>query len=125
MAKNILSGDFELVELFGKPILFTNNRVDRETVPEGWYCYDLRGSDYDPGTPISMEERVVVNHAGTILSPEKIPFAQGKNYRNIRGKMNFICEDLTISEFCEIHDLHIVDDRRGQVMKQDGLIMGM
>ena len=35
--------------------------------PEGVYCYDLRGSDYDPGEPVCVEEQVVVNHAGSVL----------------------------------------------------------
>ena len=36
-------------------------------ISEGVYCYDLRGSDYDPGDPVCVEERVVVNHAGSVL----------------------------------------------------------
>lgn len=34
---------FEHIELFGKPALFTNDRIDRDTVPDGLFCYDLRG----------------------------------------------------------------------------------
>ena len=37
-------------------------------MPEDWYCYDLRGSNYDPGEPVTMEPSVAVNHAGTILT---------------------------------------------------------
>ena len=35
--------------MFGKPALLTDSRISRFTVPQGWFCYDLRGSDYDPG----------------------------------------------------------------------------
>lgn len=54
--------DYEHIELFDVPGLFTNSRIDRETVPAGWYCYDLRGSDDDPGDPTTVEEQVTVNH---------------------------------------------------------------
>lgn len=34
-----------LAEIDGKPVLFTNMRLDRDTVPEGLFCYDVRDSD--------------------------------------------------------------------------------
>ena len=49
MAVNAKTEMFDHIELFGKPALFTNFRIDRSTVPENWYCYDFRGSDSDPG----------------------------------------------------------------------------
>ena len=54
--------EYEHVELFGKPALFTDSRISRFTVPQGWFCYDLRGSDDDPGEPIMVE-----NHVGVAL----------------------------------------------------------
>ena len=69
MAIDARKEEYEHVELFGKPALFTDSRISRFTVPQGWFCYDLRGSDYDPGRPIMVENHVVVNHAGTILTP--------------------------------------------------------
>ena len=47
MALNAKKEMFDHIELFGKPALFTNFRIDRSTVPENWYCYDFRGSDSD------------------------------------------------------------------------------
>ena len=64
--------DYEHIELFDEPGLFTNSRIDRETVPAGWYCYDLRGNDDDPGDPTTVEEQVTVNHAGTVLLPKAL-----------------------------------------------------
>lgn len=64
MSVNAREEEYEHIELFGKPALFTNSRIDRTTVPEGFYCYDLRGSDYDPGRPVTIENQVTVNHAG-------------------------------------------------------------
>jgi hypothetical protein len=64
--------EFQHIELFDKFALFTNGRIARDTVPKGWYCYDIRGSDDDPGELCYVEENVVVNHAGSVLMPEKL-----------------------------------------------------
>ena len=66
MSINAMTEEYEEAELFGRPVLFTNGRLDRATVPQGWYCYDLRGGDDDPGAPAALEEHVGVNHAGPI-----------------------------------------------------------
>ena len=72
MSVNAMTEEYEHIELFGKPALFTNARVDTHTVPDGWHVYDLRGSDNDPGSPCTLEILVVVNHAGSIVVPEPI-----------------------------------------------------
>jgi len=38
---------YEVIELFGQQALFTNLRIDRATVPDGTYCYDIRHGDDD------------------------------------------------------------------------------
>ena len=72
MKVNARTEEFQHIELFDKFALFTNGRIARDTVPKGWYCYDIRGSDDDPGELCYMEENVVVNHAGSVLMPEKL-----------------------------------------------------
>lgn len=51
---------FEHIELFDSAAMFTNARVDRSTVPDGLFCYDVRGSDDDPGALCVMENHVMV-----------------------------------------------------------------
>ena len=67
--------EYQEVELFEKPALFSNGRISRDDLPEGVYCYDLRGSDEDPGDPVSVENRVVVNHVGSVIlvTPLELP----------------------------------------------------
>ena len=72
MKVNARMEEFQHIELFDKFALFTNGRIARDTVPQGWYCYDIRGSDDDPGELCYVEENVVVNHAGSVLMPEKL-----------------------------------------------------
>lgn len=104
MALNAKKEMFDHIELFGKPALFTNFRIDRSTVPENWYCYDFRGSDSDPGKLNYVEPRVGVNHAGAVLLPEELDL-KGKDYRRVRGQINFLGSRMTLETFCEVHDL--------------------
>ena len=105
MTVNARTEEFQHLELLGKYALFTNGRIDRSAVPEGWNCYDFRGSDDDPGELRYIEESVVVNHAGSILMPEKLEFpASGR--LDVRDEFGFLDEgDMTLREFCEVHDL--------------------
>ena len=105
MSVNAMTEDYEHIELFGKPALFTNARVDTHTVPDGWYVYDLRGRDDDPGMPHTLELLVVANHAGSIVTPELISFPANQDFRAVEGKINFLGEEITLTEFCRQHDL--------------------
>ena len=42
-------------DVYKRQGLFSNGRIARDNLPEGVYCYDLRGSDYDPGDPVCVE----------------------------------------------------------------------
>ena len=97
--------EYQHFELFDKPALFTNARIDRSTVPKGWYCYDFRGSDDDPGELRYIEESVVVNHAGSVLMPEKLDIPSS-GYLDAWDGFGFLDEaDITLREFCEMHKL--------------------
>ena len=36
-----LDEDLDLIEVLDRPALFSNGRIPREAVPEGFYAYDL------------------------------------------------------------------------------------
>ena len=105
MSVNARTEEFQHIEVFDKFALFTNARIDRTTVPEGWYCYDFRGTGDDPGELRFIEESVVVNHSGSILMPEKLELpASGQ--LDAWDEFGFLDEcDVTLLEFCEVHDL--------------------
>ncbi len=116
MSADARKEEYEHIELFGKPALFTDSRISRLTVPQGWFCYDLRGSDYDPGRPIMIENRVVVNHAGTVLMPTNLKLEQEKEQRlSIKDGLNFLGECLTLEQFCEEYGLEYPADNRKYV----------
>jgi hypothetical protein len=116
MSVNAREEQYEHVELFGKPALFTDSRIDRSTVPEGFHCYDLRGSDYDPGKPVTVENQVAVNHAGTVLTAEPVTIPK-EGFRRLRGKLNFLGECLTLPEFCEEHGIALPPDNRKFILR--------
>lgn len=104
MSADAMTELFEHVELFGRQALFTDSRVDVSTVPLGLYCYDLRGSDKDPGRPVSLELNVAVNHAGTVLTPEPVRIP-ASGHRRLKDSLNFLGEEISRKEFCEGHEL--------------------
>ena len=105
MAVNARTEEFQHIEVFDKPALFTNGRIARDTVPKGWYCYDIRGSDDDPGELCYMEENVVVNHAGSVLMPEKLAIPKSGRL-DVRDELGFLDEgNMTLREFCEAHQI--------------------
>ena len=93
---------YQEVELFEKPALFSNGRISHDDLPEGVYCYDLRGSDDDPGFPICVEERVVVNHAGSVILTAPLEFSEeGRLYFTDENGLNFNGGMLTLSQFLQ------------------------
>ena len=62
---------FELVEVFDRPMLFTCLRVDRDTVPQGMYMYEVRHDDDQQGeTPFKLEPNRYNNNAYRHIDPE-------------------------------------------------------
>ena len=93
---------YQEIEMFDKPGLFSNGRIARDDLPEGVYCYDLRGSDYDPGEPVCVEERVVVNHAGSVLLTEPLELAEdGRLMLTEEEGLNFVGGFSTLAQFLQ------------------------
>ena len=93
---------YQEIELFDKPGLFSNGRIVRDNLPGGVYCYDLRGSDYDPGEPVCVEEQVVVNHAGSVLLTEPLELAEdGRLMLTEEEGLNFVGGFSTLAQFLQ------------------------
>lgn len=96
---NIENESYQLIELFGKPALFSNDRITPKDIPEGLYCYDLRHSD-DGDRFCSVEPKVAVNHGGSVITDIPLDFGE-KGYIPFSEdtEPNFLSEDLTIAEY--------------------------
>ena len=93
---------YQEIELFDKPGLLSNGRIVRDNLPEGVYCYDLRGSDYDPGEPVCVEEQVVANHAGSVLLTDPLELAEnGRLMLTEEEGLNFVGGFSTLAQFLQ------------------------
>ena len=62
---------FEIVCVNKCPYMFTNIRIDRDSIPDGFVAYDVR-DDCD-GEFLQIQNFVLVNHWGTIIGIERLP----------------------------------------------------
>ena len=90
---------YQLIELFEEPALYSNGRIDREKLPEGLYAYDLRGSDDDPGLPVTIQEHVVVNHAATVITATPIDLTDAGYLPLGEDGLNFAGGEQTVKGF--------------------------
>ena len=92
--------EFVLADFLSKHVLFTEDRLKAEEVPEGLYKYEFRsGAEY---TYATLEEKVGVDFSGTILS--KVPFDLGKDEyidleNEVDGIPDFLDTEMSIAEF--------------------------
>lgn len=91
---------YQEVEIFDIPALFSNGRVTPADIPEGMYCYDLRGSDDDPGMPVTVENHVVVNHAGSIITSKPLDLGEdGRLALTEDEGLNFVGGEISAYRF--------------------------
>lgn len=69
---NAMEERFTEIFVLGKPVLFTDIRIERSTVPERLYIYEIRHADEDWGEPVQIAKGILVNFYGTILALEPI-----------------------------------------------------
>ena len=92
--------EYELIELFGQPALFTNNRITDVDIPKGMYCYLFRHGD--EGEFVSIEKRTEVNHAGSVVTREPIDLGeQGYISFTEETSPDFKGEIMSLYEFWE------------------------
>lgn len=63
---------YERVRIFGKTGFFTNERIQRDSVPEGFYQYEVRHDDCCQGIPCEVAKGILVNFWGTLLMTEEL-----------------------------------------------------
>jgi hypothetical protein len=88
----------ELIELLGRPALFTSARLLQKELPEGLYKYDLREGVDTPYA--SIEPSVAVDHTGTVITKEPIYFDdEGYIELDEDDAPCFTGEEMSIEEF--------------------------
>ena len=89
---------YQAVEVFGQPAVYVEERIDSDKLPEGLFCYDLRGSDDDPGLPEALENSVTVNRVASIITAQKIELPE-EGYLPLNDSLNFTGDEKSIREF--------------------------
>lgn len=84
---NAMEEDFIEATIFKKSVMFTPMRIDRSTLPQGYFAYDVRYDDDNQGDPVQIARSILVNHWGTLITQDKI-----KLPRN--GYLDILPEDL-------------------------------
>ena len=110
MAIDIFTEQMQHAQLFGKPVLTTNWLISRETVPDGWFCYDMRGTDSDPAAHAALVDYTSFDHSGTVLSP--VPLKRSGTKERRIGKRDYFLhgEMMDLEAFCEEYDLDVPDN---------------
>ena len=91
---------YQEVEIFDVPALFSNGRISLNDLPDGLYRYDLRGSDDDPGMPVTVEQNVAVNHAGAIITAKPLDLGEeGCLYLTEEEGLNFVGGEISMQRF--------------------------
>lgn len=70
--KKVVFSYITVPELDNKEFMFTDLHLIRESLPLGVYAYDIRHDDEGKGIACSIENRVAVNHLGTIIVKEPL-----------------------------------------------------
>ena len=90
---------YTLIDMDGHICLFTNMRLDRDTIPESLHCYDVRDADAN-GVFAEVAPFVLVNHWGTIITKEPIPMdSQWHCYWPERDAEYYSNESFTLEQF--------------------------
>ena len=66
----------EMVKVKGVMCEFYDIRIDRGSVPEGKYFYEVRHDDEDWGYPCQVAKGILVNFFGTLISDEPLPLEE-------------------------------------------------
>lgn len=76
----------ELVKIKGIEGELFECRIDRNSVPEGKYFYEIRHDEEDWGCPCQVAKGILVNFYGTLITDEPLPLDD-------RGKLQLNDDD--------------------------------
>lgn len=63
---------YDRVTIFGKEAFFACERIQRDSVPEGLYQYEVRHDDEGRGVPVQIARGILVNFYGSLLCRENL-----------------------------------------------------
>lgn len=67
---------FSKVSVCGVECEFNDMRIERDSVPEGKYQYEIAGDDDSGGEPARVQLGVLVNFFGTLICDKPLPIGE-------------------------------------------------
>ena len=95
MAVNAQKAKFEIVTLDEKEALFSEDRVDSGTLPNGIYLYEIRHGNY--GVPVFLRHNVDTGFGGSILINEPLDIEGADGY--IEGGLAFTGQKCSMLQY--------------------------
>ncbi|MBQ8248124.1 MAG: hypothetical protein IJZ42_13430 [Lachnospiraceae bacterium] len=95
--KYYLNDDYSPFEIFGVKGLFTNMRVERDSLPDGFYKYSIRGCEDNDF--VSLSKAVWVDHTGDFICKTPIMSVEAGNEVDINGDFSFLDSEIRPEEF--------------------------
>lgn len=96
---------YQVAAVSGKPFLFEDLRIERDTVPSGLFVYEVADGDGD-GCFARIQKGVLVNFWGTLIGKDPIPLENGAYYPRFgtaEYEGDFI-DEMTLEEYLEADD---------------------
>lgn len=102
---------YELIDVCGQVALFSNERIFQRDIPQDLFVYHLRGHDYqlcgkEEGVFkfVTIEPRVSVDHAGSVICKNPIDFGEFGyiTFSDEDDEPNFFGNQLTISDYIDM-----------------------
>ena len=96
---------YQVVAVSGKPFLFEDLRIERDTVPPSLFVYEVADGDGD-GCFARIQEGVLVNFWGTLIGKYPVPMEDGAYYPRFgtaEYEGDFI-DEMTLEEYLEADD---------------------
>lgn len=109
--------NFELVLVDDIPAIFTSARLNRESIPKGVFCYDIRHDDGQQGIACEIAPHVLANHWGTIITRQEIPLEHNSYYPE--NDINYLGYEMTLGEFMQADIGSIVETEWSGIRQPD------
>ena len=67
---------FQEVTVKGITCRYSDMRIDRDTVPDGLYLYEVAGDDDIGDEPARVKKAILVNFIGTLITDKELPLGK-------------------------------------------------
>ena len=91
--------EYDLIELFGKPAIFSNERLTNDDVPMNLFLYQLRDGENEFSPFGEIAEHITINHSGSVVTKEPIDLGEyGSIIFDESNLPNFVGDEITIGQ---------------------------